>query len=68
MEGAFLIRLDVTAIMTVKITVTKMDVSDRRWEESQCFILYKAHIICSIVNLSKNKEVYTKVVCSFVLT
>ena len=39
MEGVFLIIVGVMAITTVEITVTKMDVSDGRWEETQCFIV-----------------------------
>ena len=34
MEGAFLMILGVMAIVTVEITVMKMDVSDGRWEET----------------------------------
>ena len=41
MEGAFLIMIGVMAIMTVEITVMKMDVSNGRWEE----ILFKALIL-----------------------
>ena len=33
MEGALLIMIGVMSIITVGITVTKMDVSDGRWEE-----------------------------------
>ena len=32
MEGALLIMIGVMSIITVEITVTKMDVSDGRWE------------------------------------
>ena len=39
MEAAFLIIVGVMAIMTVEITVMKMDVSDGEWEERQCFTM-----------------------------
>ena len=45
MEDAFLIPAGVMAMMTVEITVTKMNVSDGRWEETHCFILNKALIL-----------------------
>ena len=44
MEGAFLILVGVMAIMTVEITVMKMNVSNGRCEETQCFIVHKGLI------------------------
>ena len=38
MEGAFLIMISVMAIMTVEITVMKMDVSGDRWEKLTVFL------------------------------
>ena len=40
MEDAFLIPVGVMAIMTVEITVTKMDVSDGRWEETRSLFYF----------------------------
>ena len=60
MEGAFLILIGVMAIMTVEITVMKMDVSNGRYEETQCFILYKA--LYSIIT-EKNTSAQISVQC-----
>ena len=45
MEGAFLILIGVMALMTVEITVMKMDVSNGRWEETRCSILYRSLVL-----------------------
>ena len=39
-EDAFLILVGVMAIMTVEITVMKMDVSDGRFEDRNCFLVF----------------------------
>ena len=67
MEGALMIMICVMAIMTVEITVTKMDVSDDRWEETHCIFASLSYWsgIWSVISVLKSRSVCVSKLCVF---